>query len=385
MVIILGLPALTVRKSSQPKWSNSRSRLIPRTVGYRFWGQPLTVINQRTVLADIADFTVTIDGRGGTFNNQDTLAGTPNGGKLNASGSEYFQTTTGSGTIVVRSSALNLGVGATSGVEFIAQRNGTISGDVAAAQTLWIQGGQAGFDTTLTAAQGFTNAGTLRLESIDHARASNLTVTTGALTNTGTITVGAGSLGARTMTTELINSGTVNVGTSLTLGRSAADHMNSGTFTITSPSAVVTFTTASSTLTNASTGTIAGVGTLIVGGVPFTNNGTVGPGLSAGQLNVTGNYTQGAGGTFAAEIGGLTAATEFDRLNVSGQAILAGTLDITVIDPFAPSLDDTFVILTAGSVTGTFPTVTGLDTGGGLRFDVSYGATSVTLTVVPTP
>ncbi|MCH9035253.1 MAG: hypothetical protein IID42_12255 [Planctomycetes bacterium] len=90
-----------------------------------------------------------------------------------------------------------------------------------------MQGSSAGGHTTLTAAQGFTNAGTLRLESINGGFTSSLTVTTGALTNTGTITVGQGNGGARSMTAELVNSGTVNVGTSLTLGRSGAGRCRS--------------------------------------------------------------------------------------------------------------------------------------------------------------
>ncbi len=103
------------------------------------------------------------------------------------------------------------------------------------------------------------------------------------------------------------------------------------------------------------------------------------------SLTVTGNYTQGAGGTFAAEIGGLIVATQFDRLSVSGSATLGGTLEITLIDGFVPILGDTFVILSAGSITGTFATVTGLDINVDLLFEVSFSATSVTLTVVSTP
>ena len=330
---------------------------------------------------------LTISGTGQVFN-QEAGALTPVGSaRLElTSGTFNFNGGNVTGTVVVRHSALNLGVGATSSVQFIAQGVGTISGDVSAAQTLWVQGSNAGASATITAAQGFTNAGTIRLESINTTHGSNLTVSTSSLTNIGTITVSVGSGGDRTMTAELVNNGAVNVGKSVTLGRSGANHVNSGTFTITSPGAVVTLTTNSNTFVNASTGTVAGVGTLKVGSVTFTNNGTVSPGLSAaGQLTVTGNYTQGAGGTFAAEIGGLTVATEFDRLNVSGQATLGGALDITLIDGFAPTLGDTFVILSAGSITETFATVTGLDIGDGLLFEVSFSATSVTLTVVSTP
>ena len=43
-------------------------------------------------------------------------------------------------------------------------------------------------------------------------------------------------------------------------------------------------------------------------------SGTVEPGSSPGTLTVTGNYTQGAGGTLQTEIAGTTPGTQFDRL-----------------------------------------------------------------------
>ena len=71
-----------------------------------------------------------------------------------------------------------------------------IVGGASGSQTLWVLGSTAGSHTTITAAQGFTNAGTLRLESINASRTSSLTVSPGALTKTGTITVGVGTGGA---------------------------------------------------------------------------------------------------------------------------------------------------------------------------------------------
>ncbi len=56
-------------------------------------------------------------------------------------------------------------------------------------------------------------------------------------------------------------------------------------------------------------------------------------------------YTQQAGGTLQIEIGGLTAGTEYDQVNVSGLATLDGTLDIQLLDGFVPDEGDTFDIL----------------------------------------
>jgi hypothetical protein len=124
--------------------------------------------------------------------------------------------------VTLVNSALNLGVGGTGAANFVLQATDTLSGDVSVGQTLWVQGGGSGLNTTVTAATGFTNAGTIRLESITSAGFnSNLTVYGGMLTNaaTGTIQVNAGSGGGRLFTDSLTNQGTLAVaaGTTLTV------------------------------------------------------------------------------------------------------------------------------------------------------------------------
>jgi hypothetical protein len=51
---------------------------------------------------------------------------------------------------------------------------------------------------------------------------------------------------------------------------------------------------------------------------------------------------------------------------------------------YLPPLNSTFAILTAGAVSGTFPTVTGTAIGNGRKFNVVYSGTAVTLQVVAT-
>ncbi len=103
------------------------------------------------------------------------------------------------------------------------------------------------------------------------------------------------------------------------------------------------------------------------------NGGVTAPGLSAGELTIMGDYTQGAGATLDIEIGG-TNAGEFDVLTVSGTASLAGELLITDLAGFTPLSGDTLVILTAASVTGTFDTLTIPS-----HYAVVYNATDVTI------
>ena len=91
---------------------------------------------------------------------------------------------------------------------------------------------------------------------------------------------------------------------------------------------------------------------------PIRNNGgVVAPGHSAGSLAITGNYTQGATGALDIEIGGTTAGTEFDQLQVSGTVALDGTLNVTLIDGFRPVIGDVFQIITPNGFSGAFATI----------------------------
>ncbi|MCA9230276.1 MAG: PEP-CTERM sorting domain-containing protein, partial [Planctomycetales bacterium] len=114
------------------------------------------------------------------------------------------------------------------------------------------------------------------------------------------------------------------------------------------------------------------------------SGGTVAPGLSPGILSETGNYTQGAGGTLAIELGGTTLGAEYDQLAITGSAVLDGVLDVSLVDlgggVFEPIAGDTFSILTAtGGISGTFTSVNLPALAGDLLWYVNYGATSVEL------
>jgi len=113
---------------------------------------------------------------------------------------------------------------------------------------------------------------------------------------------------------------------------------------------------------------------------PVWNQGRLEPGLSAGILTIDGDYEQESDGTLAIELGG-TAPGTYDQLVITGNATLAGTLDLSLINGFDPQPGDSFEILTAASVTGAFDTIEGWDLGGGKMFYVTYSETDVTLHV----
>jgi hypothetical protein len=100
-----------------------------------------------------------------------------------------------------------------------------------------------------------------------------------------------------------------------------------------------------------------------------------------GQLTVSGSYLQTPTSSLNIGIGG-TVGTQYDQLNITGTANLAGTLNISLANGFTPSLGQSFQILNYGSSTGNFQSISGLQFAPGLRFDVQYNPTNITLTVV---
>ena len=83
--------------------------------------------------------------------------------------------------------------------------------------------------------------------------------------------------------------------------------------------------------------------------------GTLSPGFSPGSLTVTGNLNLSPTTTLI-EIGGTTAGTQFDVINVGGTANLGGTLNVVSWGGYTPTAGDTFNFLTFGSSTGSFAT-----------------------------
>ncbi|MEZ4652044.1 MAG: hypothetical protein R3E12_00150 [Candidatus Eisenbacteria bacterium] len=135
----------------------------------------------------------------------------------------------------------------------------------------------------------------------------------------------------------------------ITQSGAAPTFSNTGTMTI-STSATIT----GGTVSNSGAGLIRGSGTLDVSDAAFTNNATVSPGLSAGVLHITGDYSQTAPGTYVCELGGLGAGSGYDQLAITGAADLNGILDVSVIGGFVPADGDSFVVMTYGSFTGAF-------------------------------
>ena len=128
-------------------------------------------------------------------------------------------------------------------------------------------------------------------------------------------------------------------------------------------------------------GSVGGGGA--VAGDLANTSGTVAPGNSPGILTVNGDYSQGAAGALAVQLAGDTLGTGYDQLKVLGAATLDGTLAASLLDGFAPSLGDSFTVLTFATKTGDFSDFTGSDVGGHLELRRSFTATGLVLKARP--
>ena len=96
--------------------------------------------------------------------------------------------------------------------------------------------------------------------------------------------------------------------------------------------------------------------------------GTVSPGSSAGNIEVTGDYEQNGDSYLLMEIGdGVN-----DHLLVGGTATLVGTLEIVLLPGFTPEDGASFTLISYGDRKGVFDEILGLNFPGGV-FEPTYG------------
>ncbi len=127
---------------------------------------------------------------------------------------------------------------------------------------------------------------------------------------------------------------------------------------------------------NLNGGVLRGTGTIM--GNVSNLGGTVAPGSSPGVLRIV-NYTQGPTGTLALELGGIVSGTQYDVLDVTGNTTLSGTLDVSLINSFTPTLGTVFRVMNFGARSGDFSTLNGLSQGGVL-LQPTWNADNLTLT-----
>ncbi|QDU64556.1 hypothetical protein Pan216_54460 [Planctomycetes bacterium Pan216] len=105
--------------------------------------------------------------------------------------------------------------------------------------------------------------------------------------------------------------------------------------------------------------------------------------ITPGSLDITGDLNFSAGGIFGQEITG-TDPGEFDTIAVDGTADITDATLAIATEGYTATVGDSFVILTADVVTGTFGNLDDMDqlTVDGVTYMVTTTATDVTLEVV---
>lgn len=95
-----------------------------------------------------------------------------------------------------------------------------------------------------------------------------------------------------------------------------------------------------------------------------------------------GDVTFGSAGTLTLEIEGLTPGTQYDQVTVANTATLGGTLALVPGGGFVPLAGDSFTLLTWGSRSGEFGSVSGVQQPGSLDLALRYDAGAAVVAVV---
>ncbi|MBW4054231.1 MAG: S-layer family protein, partial [Proteobacteria bacterium] len=176
-----------------------------------------------------------------------------------------------------------------------------------------------------------TNNGSIIANTTGQIFTVGNTLISNTFTNNGTLSATAGTLNVGD--TTFTNNATINLASEGTFARSAG-------------------------FTNSANGVIKGNGTINLSSGTLTNEGSINPGgLGIGQLNIKGNLVNSTAGAINIDIGGLVPSTQHDKLMVSGTATLGGNLNISNIGTYLPGPADSFNVLGAGTISGTFASV----------------------------
>jgi T5SS/PEP-CTERM-associated repeat protein len=138
----------------------------------------------------------------------------------------------------------------------------------------------------------------------------------------------------------------------------------------------------SGTTTVGDGGLIFGNGT--VASATTTNAGTISPGFSAGVLAFTGDLTLLPTSVFDIELGG-TSGNDYDQIDVGGVLTAAGTLNVTLINSFDPTIGNSFDVLDFTSLTGTFTTLNLPALNGGIWDTTQLYTLGILTVAVPEP
>ena len=130
-------------------------------------------------------------------------------------------------------------------------------------------------------------------------------------------------------------------------------------------------------------GTFSGSGGFTGGGNVFFAQGLQ-PGNTPADVFFGGNALLEATATTVMDLGGTTAGSQYDRIDAAGQLVLAGALDVELVNGFTPQAGESFELFD-GDISGTFSQLSLPALDNGLSWDTSDLYTSGTISVVPEP
>ncbi|MHB8788943.1 MAG: RHS repeat-associated core domain-containing protein [Desulfobulbaceae bacterium] len=229
----------------------------------------------------------------------------------------------------------------------------------------------------------FKNYGEIRLTTNTAAGyTTKLSITGDTWINNGTVRSHVGANGGwRVISGPLDNQGIFQVDYPLRIEEAADTLTNNGTINVAGGKTLTVSGTSS--FVNHIDGVLQGSGTLIIENqIFFTNEGQINPGSAVGTLSITGNIEQTPTGRIGIEIGGTVAGTGYDQLKVSGKGDLGGTLNVSFANNYVPQPGDSYQIITYGSYTGAFSSITPPIASGNRDWNISYTPTGVQLGVI---
>jgi hypothetical protein len=247
--------------------------------------------------------------------------------------------------------------------------------DPVTTQSNWINGAPSGNWGAAENWSGNTAPNTMTIANVRHVSGGNQTAVLTANTTAWELNVSGGGAGQE-MTVAIENGVTLTTFSGVNIEPGGAVELRGGTLDV--------------HFVQLFGGTFRGHGTVTTGSGPISaqfenRHGTIAPGVGIGTLNLTTRFlVNGTDGTFAFELGGTTAGTQYDQLRVDGAVILGGTLAVSLADlgngTFAPSSGDAFTLITATEeIGGTFDQ---LLLPGGFQWNVMYNNNSVVLSLM---
>jgi T5SS/PEP-CTERM-associated repeat protein len=126
----------------------------------------------------------------------------------------------------------------------------------------------------------------------------------------------------------------------------------------------------------------------VTGAGPFTGtgdvelNGDLKPGNSPATVTFGGNVEINSTGGLQIELAGTAKGTQYDSLTIAGTATLGGSLDVSLLNGFAPQAGNAFDILDWGSHTGKFNSIELPALASGLQWDTSQLDSTGVLSVI---